>query len=161
MPTTIHIWTDNQAALKRIQEPKWCSGQAYLREVLDLIDTQRERGHELIFHWIPVHIGVPGNELADQAAQNAGDLQALSQPILRSAIKTQIQENVTKHWETEWEHAPHSRVTYLLEPKPHKKVLLKHEGLRKPESSVLIQARTGKIGLKAYLYKIEKWKRLL
>jgi hypothetical protein len=45
-------------------------------------------------------------------------------------------------------------VTYLLQPKPDKKVLKKHIGLRKAESSLLIQARTGKISVRQYLYNI-------
>lgn len=66
----------------------------------------------------------------------------------------QVQERVMKHWERDWENASHGRVTYLLQPKPDKKVLKKHRGLRKAESSILTQARTGKISLEAYLYNI-------
>ena len=38
--------------------------------------------------------------------------------------------------------------------KPHIRALARHQALRKHESSLLIQIRTGKIGLRAFLFEI-------
>jgi len=150
----VNIFTDNQAALQRIRRPKWCSGQVYLHNVIEKLDHHRSTGLVIRLHWIPAHIGVPGNEAADEAARMAGTLPPEPSPILRSAVKMQVQQRVHRHWATSWEKSSHGRMTYDLEPRPDKKVLKKHRGLRKAESSMLIQARTGKISVGAYLFSI-------
>ena len=159
-PWTAHtdnivIFTDNQATLQQIADPKWCSGQVYLDSIVKKLDHRRALGTAVKFCWVPAHKGVPGNELADTAAKAAGEQVPESyQPILRSSVCTKIKELAMRHWEQAWEAAPHGRVTYLLEPVPHKSVLQKHSVLKKPESSVLTQTRTGKIALNAYLFSI-------
>ena len=47
---------------------------------------------------------------------------------------------------------PRDTLVTLVDNPPTKQVLKLHEGLRKAESSLLIQVRTGKIGLNKFLY---------
>lgn len=54
-----------------------------------------------------------------------------------------------------WTTGSTGRATYKINKKPHKDVLQKFRKMTRSESSVIIQARTGKIGLRDYLYRID------
>jgi len=62
------IFTDNQGALKTLQNPREASGQHIVRHVLELLNDLIE---QVALHWIPAHRGVPGNEEADRLAKEA------------------------------------------------------------------------------------------
>lgn len=65
------VFTDNQAALRAIQNPSRQSGQYILETVLAAIDRAHTSKLTISFRWIPSHSGVEGNERADQAAKEA------------------------------------------------------------------------------------------
>lgn len=154
LPPVLHIWTDNQASLRRVRDPQVCSGQHILRSIIHKIDMLRAQGVIVRFFWCPAHEGVPGNEAADEAAKQAGKLDPSPQMILRSAVKMQVKAQLALRWNKQWEAASHGRITFLLQKVPHKAVLKKFSSLTKPQCSILIQARTGKIALNSYLWKI-------
>ena len=72
---------------------------------------------------------------------------------------------VLKDWEKRW-HTENKRLGCIVrpsvdlgknevvpkDPPPMKQVLKLYEGLRKAESALLVQARTGRIGLAKFLY---------
>jgi hypothetical protein len=57
-------------------------------------------------------------------------------------------------WAQEWDKAEHGRDLHVIAPTPHKRHQQNHTGLGKAMSSVVIQMRTGKIGLYSYLHGI-------
>lgn len=76
-----------------------------------------------------------------------------------------VDRRVLADWKDRWKDAvdklgrveqlgtgPVKRWVTLVDTPPTKQVLKLHEGLRKAESSLLIQVRTGKIGLNKFLY---------
>lgn len=66
------ILTDNQAALRVIQNPRMPSGQVYLEGCLRLLEwCSRENKIQVELRWIPGHEGIPGNETADMLAKEA------------------------------------------------------------------------------------------
>lgn len=153
----LNIFTDNQGSIRTVQRPKVGPSQWLLRRIVTLLDILQENEITVTIRWIPAHIGVSGNELVDQLAKDA-----VSAPQLEglhasaASLKRAIRQYVEREWAADWSVAKHGRVTFALVPKPIKKILTLHSRLTKPMSAVIVQARTGKIGLRSYLFSIGK-----
>ena len=101
------------------------------------------------------------NEAADRAAKAAAELnpegpEPETLRTLMATTKSIIRKTMTVEWETSWEKAKHGRDLFRLGVKPRKATLDLHAGTHRAISSAITQMRTGKIGLRAYLAKINK-----
>jgi ribonuclease HI len=67
---SITIFTDAQAALKRIRNDDPGPGQWLARRILRTERQLRQAGWTTEFRWVPGHKGVEGNEVADQWAKD-------------------------------------------------------------------------------------------
>ena len=155
----INVYTDSQAAIRAVAQPGTQSGQYILKDIVKKVDTLGTQDISINIYWIAAHEDVAGNELADQAAKQAARAKN-SRPeerrLLTSTYKGVLRKRIMKEWEADWENATAGRITFRLEPKPNPKMLDKHQGIRKPLNSLIIQIRIGKIGLAKYLYSIER-----
>ena len=155
----IRIFADNQAAIRSVTDPQSGPCQFLVDDILNLF---RELNRPLTIHWIPAHAGVPGNEEADAAAKEAAKigLHALEKPLrpeLTTAITAKAKRDAQAMWEERWEHSKRGRQLHrYLSELPKKKWKDKYYGLDRMLSSILVQMRTGKIGLNAYLHSIGK-----
>jgi len=164
--TSLVIFTDNQAAITSSSEPGTQSGQGILRILAIKMDLLRWSGIDVRVHWIPAHIGVPGNEMADRAAKQATGWREnpWSPPIpptisipfatLRSSVKMTLRKRIVLDWEAQWRGEKVGSITRKLIEVPARATLRLHIGLHRALSSVLVQLRTGKIGLRDYLFSI-------
>ena len=167
-PHRCAIFTDNQAAIRSMSNPKGPAGQDILSEAVLLLDRIRTLGWDISLHWIPAHAGISGNEEADRAAKeaiiSAQDPEADPLSVRDSATpkvtvatsKQQVRQALNKEWEDAWNKHKHGRDLYKLGVRPGKGILTLHNRLHRAISSVITQMRTGKIGLKAYLHTISK-----
>ena len=167
-PAKCIVFTDNQAALRALQNPRHPSGQYILVEAIQLLDTLRTQGWKIHFQWIRAHAGVPGNELADQAAKQAAghgpnprtQAEPRQEPeqarTLVATAKSSIRKAMRKEWEKLWETAAHGRELFRLGVRPGKDVLTLRIGTHRAISSVITQMRNGKISLRAYLSTINR-----
>jgi Ribonuclease HI len=158
------IFTDNQAALRAIQNPKMPSGQIYLEGCLRILEWCAGK-IQIEIRWVPAHEGILGNETADMLAKEAAtakvnhdqDHNHNSYIRLAAAAKRGIKQDIKAVWEKSWSKTGRTaRRTRRLIEAPNKSNLAYWKGLRKASSSVLIQLRTGIIGLAEYLAKIKK-----
>lgn len=161
------IYTDNQAAIQAVSHPSITSGQYITHKVITEIERARRKGIHITIQWTPSHAGIPGNEEVDALAkQAAGWNQAtnLVQPdtrapayetyTLRSAKKRAGKKRARDEWEERWQRHQHRRDYYPYAPSPHKRYLAAHGQQKKALSAVIVQMRTGKIGLHSYLHRI-------
>ena len=162
------VFSDNQAAVRAMANPKCPSGQYILAEAIQGLDKLRDLGWEVQIRWIPGHENVPGNEIADQTAKEATGyvdaFRAIVDPppepealqILTATTKPAIRLAMQNEWQQGWEAAKHGRDLFRLGVRPGKGTLKTHIGLHKALSSVITQMRNGKIGLRAYLHSIDR-----
>jgi hypothetical protein len=71
---------------------------------------------------------------------------------LRAAARQTIWKSIQNEWEETWKSEGRGRDLFRIAPTPSKEVLKLHQGLSKPLSSILVQMRTGRIGLHHYLH---------
>jgi ribonuclease HI len=155
----IHIFSNIQAGLKALINPRMVSGQVFLEACLELERWCREAGSHVVFHWIPAHVGIDGNErayeLAKEAAVRGSMLEEVKRMVrLGAAANRVVRERAKEKWVQAWRKEKTSRPTKWLVKAPDSQVLRYWKGLRKATSSVLIQLRTGRIGLNQYLTRI-------
>ena len=67
----VFIYVDNQASIRTIGNPSSKSGQHIVQRVIEEIEKLRKDGYVIELHWVPAHMGIAGNELADKAAKEA------------------------------------------------------------------------------------------
>ena len=74
---------------------------------------------DIVFAWVPGHVGIQGNNVVDLAAKHA-----LEKSINRrmavpySDFKVLTNVYVKKQWQTEWERYPENKL-YKIQPKVH------------------------------------------
>ena len=94
-PTTVTVFTDSQAAIAKILEPKVRSGGGAVRDLIyQNAHEIRDGGHILVLGWVPSHSKIPGNEKTDavakDVAQKGGRETELTYTYQGRATKNQI-----------------------------------------------------------------------
>jgi ribonuclease HI len=160
----IRIFTDNQAAIKAMGDVKRQSGQDFaIRAAAALFKVQVVFRVDVKVIWTPAHVGTLGNEAADRAAKEATGWSSQQgtgtrqPPIskdtqqLGSAMRQELGRAVMEEWAQEWAGGTKGRSSYRYSRTPSKRILDLHRSLPKNKSSLVIQMRTEKIGLQAFL----------
>ncbi|GFT12806.1 RNase H domain-containing protein [Trichonephila clavipes] len=70
-------------------------------EILILLQKLERKGFDIIFSWVPGHVGILGNELADNAARSMSD--HMQQSVCYQDIKTSRQHYIHQIWLETWD----------------------------------------------------------
>ena len=82
-----------------------------------------------------------GQEAQSEEAQN-----------ILATVRKSIASLYRTGWKERWEKGKKGAHSRMLQPQLQRQVLALHKGLRRPQSSLIIQLRTGKIGFRAFLH---------
>ena len=100
-----YIFTDSQCAIQAIKSPQRQSGQYIIKKILDAIDRLYKDKPTCNIHieWVPGHMGIKGNERADEAAKAAASSAATQSTIkMKSAQNRSILTMAKARWKAEW-----------------------------------------------------------
>ncbi|GFT76744.1 probable RNA-directed DNA polymerase from transposon X-element, partial [Trichonephila clavipes] len=99
MPRKYCIYTDSMSVLEALENyhdrchPVVCT-------ILDLTSRLYSKGFDIVFCWLPSHVGIIGNEQADSAAKSATTHLPLAVPL--SDMKRVIMHHIFKIWQESW-----------------------------------------------------------
>jgi len=105
--TKVAIFSDSQAAIRRMEHLEPGPGQHLARWISQWARNLREAGIDTEIHWVPGHSGIPGNEEADCQANLARDGRRAG--TVRERISTSVANRTRQISETkkaakaEWE----------------------------------------------------------
>ena len=77
-----------------------------LVQILQLYTEMTREGREIVFFWVPGHVGIRGNSAADSAAKDAlyGDISVELTPF--SDLKSRTNKYTLELWQSEWDEFP-------------------------------------------------------
>ncbi|GFY31927.1 pggt1b [Trichonephila clavipes] len=99
MPRKYCIYTDSMSVLEALENyhdrchPVVCT-------ILDITSRLYSKGFDIVFCWLPSHVGIIGNEQADSAAKSATTHLPLVVPL--SDMKRVILHHIFKIWQESW-----------------------------------------------------------
>jgi ribonuclease HI len=147
----VTIFTDNQAAIQAVTNPKITSGQYFTQRAIGGVNRARKAGITPTIRWIPSHISIQRNEEVDLMAKKAAGwnqengavqetLRAPAYPTftLRSAKTRHTKQKIARTWEDEWLNGLHGPEYFLYAPTSHKRYLATHGNLKKALSAIVI-----------------------
>ena len=92
------IFSDNQAALQRLASLSDYPGQSCQMRALNAANQITDKNASISLHWIPGHLGIEGNEIADQLAKDASKLAPRNNKISFAMIGAQMKKNFQNQW---------------------------------------------------------------
>ena len=115
--TPIAIRADNQAALAAftsdLKSPAHNIAREIVRQATFLQKCKGRKNHPLVLRWTTGHVGIPGNERADEEAKRAAEGKTSDKSLLPnflrrtltvnpSAIKQEHNKEINTCWENAW-----------------------------------------------------------
>jgi ribonuclease HI len=154
----IWIFSDSQAAIKRLQNTSLKAGLYYIQSIKKWAEKFKNKSIQLQLEWVPGHMNILGNELADKAAKKATELQKVTSEsyISLAFIRKKIKESALNDWTKAWMESKRKGKHYSqFECKPKWKPLKIKE--KKKIWSAFMQLKLGHGYFKSYLYRLSEY----
>ena len=148
------ILTDSNSSLHLIKHRKPKHFIVSIQHIQHNLIKLIENGWIIHFQWIPSHCGIRGNDVVDQAADNARLLEHITYLIELNDLYNLVKKKQKVIWQTQWD---------LVRPTTHlgliKENLESWDWCRNTDrflDVLMTRLRLGKAGLNKYLKKLER-----
>ena len=81
-----------------------------LVHILELYTELTREGRDIVFIWVPGHVGIRGNSAADSAAKDALDGDISVELIPFSDLKPRTNKYILELWQSEWDEFPENKL---------------------------------------------------
>ena len=148
----ITIYTDSQAALKALEGPSFKS--ALVIECHEAI-TQMGQNNNVRLSWVPGHMGIQGNEFADQLART-GSSMSFTGPEPAVGVSSTLQRTAIRNWARKkhgdrWRNLQDCRQARELMGGPNTRFTKQLVTLPRRQVSILVSVLTGHNTLNRHL----------
>ncbi|GBL85742.1 hypothetical protein AVEN_193188-1 [Araneus ventricosus] len=100
-PDNYNIYSDSLSALKSMTSLNRFSHPLTFN-ILELHDRLTTKDFTILFCWIPSHVSISGNELADNLARSATN--SLNSPVPVNDVKKYAKSILHSKWQAQWDH---------------------------------------------------------
>jgi ribonuclease HI len=153
---TFTIFSDSQAALQALTQPRQRSGQYLVRTIWYQVSKLQQYYHlKIQFQWVPAHCGIELNEKANEEARRAtqhGSTPPQQHLPMLVTVARRLDSKTDTIRTNRIERRYFSKHIDQALPGPHTRKLYDH--LNKADAGLLAQLRTGKNRLHTYLARI-------
>ena len=106
------LYSDSRSALQALLV--YNSDHNLVQDIQELVFELKQREVEVIFCWVPSHVGIKGNEVADRLAKFAlGEERPAQSYVIFSDWKAHIKERLYHKWKDRWIDMVDDRYTQL------------------------------------------------
>ncbi|WP_230209703.1 reverse transcriptase domain-containing protein [Solemya velum gill symbiont] len=153
-PIDATIFTDSLSALQSMihigKHPR-----KIVLEILGVYTSMFKHGISLRFVWVPSHVGIMGNELADKAAKAAlSSISEVSVPHSISEIGSLVKTQIMIKWQNRWNLSSHGRDYYKIKQYVSRTIIT--FGKTRREETLYFRLRLGQCNLRARLKLIRR-----
>ena len=117
IPETV-ILTDSLSSVQSLQAGKYHTRPDKINHILARLDAAKTQGILIHIDWIPAHVGIPGNEIADTTARSAMTTGSPDHTIpSKSETYPLINEAIMKKWQQQWNNTLTGHIYQSIQPK--------------------------------------------
>ena len=106
------ILSDSLSSLHSILNLKY--DHPVLVQILELYTEMTRDGREIVFIWVPGHVGIRGNSAADSAAKDAFDGDISVELIPFSDLKSRTTKYTLELWQSKWDEFPENKLCKIF-----------------------------------------------
>jgi len=112
------ILTDSLSSLMALESRKFsCKSHPIVLQCKQTYHTLKVSGHDVALAWVPAHVGILGNEIADEMAKTASLHGVISnQPPLPDDYKPISKHSMKQQWKTKWNCCDTGRFAHSIFP---------------------------------------------